>query len=160
MPKPRPDAALEELLTPVAAEHGVEIDAVVVAQQYGSTVVRVIVEEPEGEAALDSDTLADVSRAISRAMDETDPIEGEYLLEVSTPGIDRPLLKAAHWRRQLGRTVDLRLRDGQRLSGRVLEADEVAATLDVDGQATTIEYDRVKKARARVEFTADADTEE
>lgn len=151
---------LHELLEPVVAAAGLELDSVLEMNQYGATVVRVTVEAPEGAPGVDSDTLAQVSRALSAAMDEADPIDGEYTLEVSTPGIERELRRPAHWRRNRGRLVAGRLRDGQRFEGRVLDADEDAVTLDVDGTATTIKYDTVKKARARVEFTTDFETQE
>ncbi|WP_026460828.1 ribosome maturation factor RimP [Schaalia suimastitidis] len=160
MPKPQPDEHLHAVLTPVAAQHGVEVDTVVLASQYGATVVRVVVEEPEGQPPLDSETLADVSRAISRAMDDLDPVEGEYLLEVTTPGIERPLLKPAHWRRVQGRLIRGKLKDGRSLQGHVLSVDDSAVTLDIDGEATTIDYNAIKKARACVEFAHDFDTEE
>ncbi|MCD4549378.1 ribosome maturation factor RimP [Schaalia sp. lx-260] len=154
MGKPQPDENLYNLLRPIVAEQGVELDAVVLTSQYGMTLLRVTVEEPEGEQSLDADTLADVSRIVSAALDKADPIEQEYLLEVSTPGIDRLLLQPAHWRRQMGRTVAGRLYDGQRFAGRVCAVDDVYVTLEVEGEKTTFDYAQIKKARAQVELTA------
>ena len=115
-------------------------------------LLRVVVEAPIGAAGIDSDTLADVSRAVSKALDAADPIDGEYLLEVSTPGAERELTKVGHWKRQVGRLVRVKLRAGGYVSGRVIDAGETSATIDVDGEATTIDYQDMRKARSRVDF--------
>ena len=115
-------------------------------------LLRVVVEAPIGADGIDSDTLADVSRAVSKALDTADPIDGEYLLEVSTPGAERELTKVGHWKRQVGRLVRVKLRAGGYVSGRVIDAGETSATIDVDGEATTIDYSDMRKARSRVDF--------
>ena len=89
---------------------------------------------------------------MSKALDAADPIDGEYLLEVSTPGAERELTKAGHWMRQIGRLVRIKLRAGGYVSGRVIDASETSATIDVDGEATTIDYQDMRKARSRVDF--------
>lgn len=115
-------------------------------------LLRVVVEAPIGADGIDSDTLADVSRAVSKALDAADPIDGEYLLEVSTLGAERELTKVGHWMRQIGRLVRIKLRVGGYVSGRVIDAGETSATIDVDGEATTIDYQDMRKARSRVDF--------
>lgn len=146
---------LEALLAGVVAENGLELDAVIEAKQGTMALVRVIVDAPEGQTGVDSDHLAEVSRAVSKAMDVADPIDGEYLLEVSTPGAERELTQPRHWRKQIGRLIRAKMRDGSTLQGRLLEADEEHATLDVDGVSTTISYANVKKARPRVELNSE-----
>jgi len=157
MAHPARDARLEELLGPVVARKDLELDAVVRTRSGGTPLVRVTVDTPlvEGageQARVDSDTLAAVSRAVSAALDRADPIDGEYLLEVSTPGAERELTEPRHWKRQVGLPVRVKLRDGGHVSGRVRAADDVSATLETDGGTTTIEYANMKKARARVEL--------
>ncbi|MDO4258674.1 MAG: ribosome maturation factor RimP [Actinomycetaceae bacterium] len=142
---------LAALLGPVVSEVGLELDDIVFARQDAHMVVRVTVEAPEGSDGLDSDLLGDVSRAISAAMDRADPIDGEYLLEVSTPGAERELLRPAHWRRQIGRLVEVRMRDKERFTGRVLDVDDEGAVLEVEGVQRRVDYGEVKKARGRVE---------
>ena len=112
----------------------------------------VVVEAPIGAEGIDSDTLADVSRAISKTLDVADPIDGEYLLEVSTPGAERELTKVGHWMRQVGRLVRIKLRAGGYVSGRVVAADETRVTIDVDGESRVINYQDIRKARARIDF--------
>ena len=146
------DGPLQELLAPVVAASGLELDSVTRMRSDAMPLLRVVVEAPIGAAGIDSDTLADVSRAVSKALDAADPIDGEYLLEVSTPGAERELTKVGHWMRQIGRLVRIKLRAGGYVSGRVIDAGETSATIDVDGEATTIDYQDMRKARSRVDF--------
>ena len=146
------DGPLQELLAPVVAAAGLELDSVTRTRSDAMPLLRVVVEAPIGAAGIDSDTLADVSRAVSKALDAADPIDGEYLLEVSTPGAERELTKVGHWKRQVGRLVRVKLRAGGYVSGRVIDAGETSATIDVDGEATTIDYQDMRKARSRVDF--------
>lgn len=146
------DGPLQELLAPVVAASGLELDSVTRTRSDAMPLLRVVVEAPIGADGIDSDTLADVSRAVSKALDAADPIDGEYLLEVSTPGAERELTKLGHWKRQVGRLVRVKLRAGGYVSGRVIDAGETSATIDVDGEATTIDYSDMRKARSRVDF--------
>ena len=146
------DGPLQELLAPVVAASGLELDSVTRTRSDAMPLLRVVVEAPIGAAGIDSDTPADVSRAVSKALDAADPIDGEYLLEVSTPGAERELTKVGHWKRQVGRLVRVKLRAGGYVSGRVIDAGETSATIDVDGEATTIDYQDMRKARSRVDF--------
>ena len=146
------DGPLQELLAPVVAASGLELDSVTRTRSDAMPLLRVVAEAPIGADGIDSDTLADVSRAVSKALDAADPIDGEYLLEVSTPGAERELTKVGHWMRQIGRLVRIKLRAGGYVSGRVIDASETSATIDVDGEATTIDYQDMRKARSRVDF--------
>ena len=146
------DGPLQELLAPVVAASGLELDSVTRTRSDAMPLLRVVVEAPIGADGIASDTLADVSRAVSKALDAADPIDGEYLLEVSTPGAERELTKVGHWMRQIGRLVRIKLRAGGYISGRVIDASETSATIDVDGEATTIDYQDMRKARSRVDF--------
>lgn len=146
------DGPLQELLAPVVAASGLELDSVTRTRSDAMPLLRVVVEAPIGAAGIDSDTLADVSRAVSKALDAADPIDGEYLLEVSTPGAERELTTVGHWKRQVGRLVRVKLRAGGYVSGRVIDAGETSATIDVDGETTTIDYQDMRKARSRVDF--------
>ena len=155
MARSRQSEQLEALLAGVVAEKGLELDAVIEAKQGTMVLLRVIVDAPEGQVGVDSDQLAEVSRAVSKALDVADPIDEEYLLEVSTPGAERELALPRHWRKQIGRLIRAKMRDGSTVQGRLIEADEEHATLDVDGVSTTISYANVKKARPRVELNSE-----
>lgn len=152
MGSPTTDGALEELLAPVVSASGLELDSITRTRSNAMPLLRVVVEAPIGAEGIDSDTLADVSRAISKTLDVADPIDGEYLLEVSTPGAERELTKVGHWMRQVGRLVRIKLRAGGYVSGRVVAADETRVTIDVDGESRVINYQDIRKARARIDF--------
>ncbi|WP_314803528.1 ribosome maturation factor RimP [Actinomyces bouchesdurhonensis] len=152
MGSPTTDGALEELLAPVVSASGLELDSVTRTRSNAMPLLRIVVEAPIGAEGIDSDTLADVSRAISKTLDVADPIDGEYLLEVSTPGAERELTKVGHWMRQVGRLVRIKLRAGGYVSGRVVAADETRVTIDVDGESRVINYQDIRKARARIDF--------
>ena len=99
------------------------------------------------------DDIADATREVSRVLDETDLMgQQAYTLEVSSPGVDRPLTLPRHWRRNTGRLVKVRLRDGEPTTGRIRATDDAGAVLDVDGTARRLEYAEVLKAKIQIEF--------
>jgi ribosome maturation factor RimP len=87
-------------------------------------------------------------------LDETDAMGNQsYTLEVSSPGVDRPLTLPRHWRRNRGRLVKVALADGTELTGRIVETDDTSAGVDVDGTVRTVALPDVTKARVQIEFT-------
>jgi ribosome maturation factor RimP len=85
--------------------------------------------------------------------------DGPYTLEVSSPGVTRPLTLPRHWRRNVGRLVRVVLSDGGVVTGRVTAADEHEAVLDVAGRTREVHYDKVGKAKVQVEFRRHRDDE-
>ena len=75
-----------------------------------------------------------------------------YTLEVSSPGVARPLRLPRHWRRNIGRLVRVVLEDGNDVLGRIQIADETGAVLEVDGSSRRLPYDAIRTARVQVEF--------
>ena len=103
------------------------------------------------------DDVADIARGISGALDEAESasgefIAGEYQLEVSSPGVDRPLTLPRHWRRSIGRLVKVKA-DGHTVVGRVTAASDDRVTLDVDGTEREVAYDMLGRGRVEVEFS-------
>ncbi|GAB6940179.1 ribosome maturation factor RimP [Isoptericola variabilis] len=116
--------AVRRVVTPAVDAAALYLEDVVVTQAGAKSVVRVTVDLPEdARGSLDSDTLGDVSRAISAALDADDVVPGAYTLEISTPGTSRPLTELRHFRRARGRLVVLRLRAGGTTSGRLVEVE-------------------------------------
>ena len=116
-------------------------------------VVRVTVDR-DGGVRLDA--VAELSRDISHGLDDAESaagefIAGEYQLEVSSPGVDRPLTEPRHWRRNVGRLVKVRL-GGHLVTGRVIAADDTGVTLDVDDIETTHPYADLGRGRVEIEF--------
>ena len=148
-------ARLSELLIPVVAETGADLEDVSVSKAGKRSVVRVIVDR-DGGVSLDD--VADVSRGISDALDaldEQDPtaLGPSYVLEVSSPGVDRPLTQPRHWRRNVGRLVKATLRDGTTVTGRITAADDDGVTLDVDGAERVLGQADVARGAVQVEFS-------
>ena len=147
-------ARLSELLAPVVAGSGADLEDVSVSKAGKRSVVRVVVDR-DGGVSLDD--VADVSRVISDALDaldEQDPaaLGPSYVLEVTSPGVDRPLTQPRHWRRNTHRLVTATLRDGTTATGRITAADDAAVTLDVDGTERVLPYDDVARGVVQVEF--------
>lgn len=141
---------LRELLEPVASGAGVDLEDVSVSPAGKRRVLRVVVDADGG---VDLDKIAAVSRKVSEALDESDVMGSmAYTLEVTTPGVDRPLTAERHWRRSAGRLVEVHLAAGGKLIGRVSDADTEGVDLDVDGTARRLAYDEIAKAAVQVEF--------
>jgi ribosome maturation factor RimP len=120
-------------------------------------VLRVIVDR-DGGVSLDD--VADVSQAISAALDGDDPMGATpYMLEVTSPGVDRPLTEPRHWRRAAGRLVKAELRDGTEAEGRVLTADDSGVELEISGAPRRFDFQDLTRGRVQVEFrrVGDAD---
>jgi len=144
-------ARLLDLLGPVAAGSGVDLEDVQVTPAGRRRVVRVVVDADDGVGL---DRVAEVSRSMSEVMDASDTLgSGPYVLEVSSPGVERPLTAARHWRRATGRLVRAVRADGSTVTGRVTEAGEAAATLVNGSGPEQVRYDTVTRASVQVEFT-------
>jgi ribosome maturation factor RimP len=97
--------------------------------------------------------VAAVSTAVSKALDDSDVMGGApYVLEVTSPGVDRPLTEPRHWRRNLTRLVTVSTAEATTLEGRLTEVDDEGIGVDVDGAVTRLPWDRVSSGRVRVEF--------
>jgi ribosome maturation factor RimP len=122
---------LSQLLEPVVLATGHDLEALQVTPAGRRRVVRMVVDKDGGTTL---DDVADVSRAVSEALDDIDAREpallgGAYVLEVSSPGVDRPLTQPRHWRRNVGRLVTAHLADGGTAAGRLLEATDTEVVL-------------------------------
>lgn len=153
-----PTETLLDLLRPPLADNGLDVEAVEISSAGRRRVVRVLVDK-DGGVTLDD--LADATRVVGIRLDESDVLgERPYTLEVTSPGIDRPLTAPRHWRRNVERLVSFTLSDGATVSGRILKADDETATIDVGGEPRQFGYRDVTKARIQVEFNRPRTTEE
>lgn len=148
-------ARLQELLAPVVTAAGLDLEDVEVQAAGRRSVVRVLVDR-DGGVTLDD--VAEVSRTVSEALDALDESEpgllaGAYVLEVGSPGVDRPLTVPRHWRRAVGRLVAVTRTAGEPVTGRVVRADEQTVVLDVDGAEVPVPLEAVAKALVQVEFS-------
>ena len=145
-PRKRSDAlarSLTDLLAPVVADAGLHLEAVETTRAGRSSVVRVFVDLADGPGDLDIDTLGPVTAAVSQALDESDPVKGQYTLEVSTPGAERELSTLRHFRRAVGHSVRVRTADDE-LTGVVTAADGDGDASEHNGGMVRIKVDGVE----------------
>ncbi|OBH97424.1 ribosome maturation factor RimP [Mycobacterium sp. E2733] len=149
-----------ELLGDEFARAGYEIEDVVIDARTRPPRIMVVAD---GDKALDLDTIATLSRSASALLDGLDDVADRYVLEVSSPGVDRPLTSEKHFRRARGRKVDVVLADGSRLTGRVGETrgDSVALVVRAgrDYRVRELPLADIAKAVVQVEFSPPAQAE-
>lgn len=134
---------------------GTPVELVEVSHDAG--VLRVTVDGPGGVGV---DDLADLTRRVSRILDDHDPIAGRYTLEVSSPGLERPLRTPDHFRRSIGSLVAVKTTPGtdgeRRLRGTLVAADDRTITVAVpDGEGAlerTVDHDHIETARTVFEW--------
>ena len=140
---------LKELLDPTVRGLGLELLGVEFSPAAGNALLRLYIDAPERLVSIED--CEAVSREVSANLDVNDPIASQYTLEVSSPGIDRPLFTLAQFARQIGEQVKISLslpQDGRRrLQGKVLFVGESGIVLDVDGREFTVAIGNVDKAR-------------
>ncbi len=139
------ETRVRTLAAPLLEPLGVELEDV----QWGGGRLRLTVDTAEG---IDSGTLVLVTRTLSVELDAADPIPSRYTLEITSPGIERPLRRPEQYRKAVGSPVAVKLRpgdDGQRrLEGRLVSADDELITLETaDGQRTEVRLESVERAR-------------
>lgn len=150
-----PREHLVSVIEPLVAAAGFDLEDVVVTPAGRRSLVRVVVD---GDHGVTLDDIAEISRTVSEALDTSGDGLGAtpYVLEVSSPGVDRPLTQPRHWRRATGRLVLADLvegdPDGPAVTGRVLRTDDAEVVFDVDGAELTLPYSRIRRARVQIEF--------
>jgi ribosome maturation factor RimP len=139
---------LVELLGPVVSELGYELWELEYTGQSGNGLLRLYIDSDEGISVEDCER---VSRAVSAAMDEADPIASNYTLEVSSPGLDRVLRTSEHFGRYVGGQVRVETRQPvggrKRFAGKLVEVAGGEITLEVDGGTVSLPVDGIHKAR-------------
>jgi ribosome maturation factor RimP len=144
-------STLARLLEPVVVEAGFDLEEVLVVPAGRRRQVRVIID---GDGGVSLDDVAILSRRVSAALDESDVLgTAPYVLEVTSPGVDRPLTRPRHWRRATGRLVRAALSDGEEITGRVTTADDAAVVLDTDSRERRLGYDELVRGLVQVEFS-------
>ena len=139
-------ARATSLIQPIADDFGCEL----VDVDYNNGVLKVIIDEPGG---LNSQTLVDVTKAVSRMVDAEDPIGGRFTLEITSPGVERPLKKPQHFQRSVGEDIsvktlpDVLINGGRRAEGQLVAADEFGITLVVDDEEHQVKYGEIRSAR-------------
>jgi ribosome maturation factor RimP len=154
---------LLDLLGPVVSGAGYDLEDVAVTAAGRRSLVRVTVDADGG---IDLDAVAVVSRLVSDALDadanrpgSPRALANSYVLEVSSPGVDRPLTEARHWRRATGRLVRVEF-NGRQVTGRVGSVDDSGVTLDVDGTELQAGFAELGRGKVQVEFNRPGEEED
>ncbi|MFJ2768362.1 ribosome maturation factor RimP [Streptomyces sp. NPDC087300] len=147
---------LRQLLEPLVSSQDLDLEEIEVASVGRKRVLRVVIDSEDG---VDLDAIAEVSRLLSAKLDETDAMgEGEYDLEVGSPGAERALTERRHYARAVDRLVKFQLTEGGELVARILTVDDEGLDLEVPGvkgrKATSrrLAFAEIDKARVQVEF--------
>src|SRR6516165_2411754 len=132
------EGRIADVIRPVVAAAGLDLDSVRVSAAGRRRLLRVVVDSDQGVSL---DDAAVISRQLSAVLD-AEPVMGDfpYTLEVSSPGVDRPLTEPRHWRRSAGRLVRVTAAEAGSVTGRVVAADLDGVTLDIGGDRRRFGY--------------------
>jgi ribosome maturation factor RimP len=144
-------ARLRELVEPVVTTAGYDLEEIAATAAGRRSVVKVVVDRDGG---VDLDAVAEVSRAISEVLDASDVTgDSAYTLEVTSPGVDRPLTEPRHWRRNIGRLVET-----GKTTGRITDVSDDGVVLEVDGQHETVSFGELAPGKVVLEFSRPGST--
>ena len=146
---------VRELVDPIATDLDLDVYDV---EQRGGTLRVTLDTRPGAPGSVDLERLSLATRLISRELDHADPVPGRYTLEVTSPGVERSLRTPAHFQREIGKTISVRLAnvdaEQRRLEGELVAADERTATIRVASSGETVDHtiDITNIDRARTVF--------
>lgn len=146
--------AITDLISPAVTEAGFYLEEVQIASPGSHRTVTCVVDGP---TPLNLDQVTVVSRIISELLDSAEAIgDTPFTLEVTSPGVDRPLTEVRHWTKNLTRLIKTTLNDGSIITGRLTEFDEINATLveNIKGRIKnhTVAFADIKRAVVEIEF--------
>ncbi|RAZ49800.1 ribosome maturation factor RimP [Campylobacter hyointestinalis] len=136
-------------LAALVSECGVNLYDTEIANDNGRTIFRVYITKNGG---VNLDDCEAVSRLLSPIYDVMPPVSGDWVLEVSSPGIERKLSKIEHFKASIGELVKISLNDKSELKGKVLSATDDKITIDIDGVSNDINFIDIKKAKTYIEW--------
>jgi ribosome maturation factor RimP len=147
------DNRLTEMLEPAVEAAGFELVGIEYIRAGKHSTLRIYIDHENG---IDVDDCVEVSRQCSAVLDVEDPITNEYNLEVSSPGLDRPLFKAQHYQARIGEIISLKLvmpSNGRRnFKGEIVGVEGEMITVKVDGQEFTLALANIKNANIIPQF--------
>jgi ribosome maturation factor RimP len=142
---------LTELLTPAVTRAGFVLEEVTVTPVGKRRLVAVVVDCEDRNPSLDEVTV--VSKEVSAILDNyTQMGEMPFTLEVTTPGIDRPLTLGRHWKKNIGRLVKITPKTGEKYIGRIASVKDNAVTIEIKGKESEISFAEISRAQIEVEF--------
>ena len=158
MPKSGIEQQIINALEPTAAERGIDVVDVEVVGATKAPCVRVRIDHADESAStITLDEVTEETEWVSAALDELDPIPSSFTLEVSSPGMARPLRKERDFVRFAGETVQLSLVPGEgrrRYTGTLLGIEDGVVALEVDGERVELPFDDIRKCTIKPDFSA------
>lgn len=157
MAKKKTTEIAAEMLADFLQQEGYELYNIEFVKEGKDWFLRVYVDKASGEDYIGTEDCEKVSRFLSEKLDEEDPIEQNYYLEVSSPGMDRPLLKKEHYERYVGSEIEIRLykgKDGTKNIQGMLNSieEDVITVTDHDDKEWKLELSEIAKANLAVIF--------
>ncbi len=138
------------VLDPVVSAHGFDLEDVVVTPAGRRRLLRVVVDSDKGVGL---DDIATISTSVSATLDESDVMGATpYVLEVTSPGVDRPLTHPRHWRRSVDRLVEVDVAGLGERSGRLVDVDHEGVRLADDGGSQHVRWADLGPGHVQVEF--------
>ncbi|MCQ3809307.1 MAG: ribosome maturation factor RimP [Acidimicrobiia bacterium] len=140
---------VHDLLEPLFRGRGLEVYDLT----YGGGILRIILDKPGG---ISLDEVASASKVASRLLDDSELIPGRYTLEITSPGLERPLRRPEHYARAVGEAISVKLgpqvEGERRLQGVLMEYDDDGITIEVDGVPLQVAFNDITKARTVFEW--------
>ena len=153
MSKTNISAQVEELVMPIIETTNLELVEVEYVKEGAQWYLRVFIDKPGGVGLEDCQA---VSGELEKVMDEKDPIPQSYILEVSSPGIERPLKKPEDYRRFAGRLVSVHtyapVNNQKKFIGQLIGLNDIGVQLEIDGQRVVVPLEKVSSTRLVAEF--------
>ncbi|MDQ0028991.1 ribosome maturation factor RimP [Arthrobacter bambusae] len=160
------ESRLKALLEPAVLASRLYLEDVAIQVAGSHRVVQVVIDLPQEETGgVSLDVIAEISRALSDILDNDPGTDGRpYDLEVSSPGVGRPLTEPRHWHRARGRMVKVNVIQGENLTGRIQSVDDDGVTLVPEqevkkgmkpkqGEPVKIPFDRIRQGKVEIEFS-------
>lgn len=147
---------LKQDLAPLAADQGAMVEDVVFDTKVNPPTLAITVVRADATESLSSDQVANLARVFSKHLDDNDPIEGQYTLEVSTPGVEGAIVTEAQWKRAVAKMVRVRRSNGDRVEGRLLEVTPDGVELGHQDRTEFIPFAEIKSARGVAELPKEA----
>lgn len=140
--------SLKSILEPVVSGLGFEYVGAMLGKAEGGLTLRVYIDHEQG---IDVDNCAEVSRQLSATLDVVEPIKGHYTLEVSSPGLDRPLFSPAHYEKYKGERVKIKLAahamGRKRFTGELLSVEGDTVVVEVDGETYDLDFGDIESGQ-------------
>jgi ribosome maturation factor RimP len=145
------NAKLAELLSPAISRAGFVLEEVTVTPAGKRRIVSVVVDREDSNPSLDEVTL--VSKEVSALLDDYSELGSmPFTLEVTTPGVDRPLTQPRHWRKNIGRLVKITPMEGEKYLGRIKSVSSDGAILDFQDEESAVNFADIRRAVIEIEF--------